>query len=111
MEPSASELDELVTVGAVMGWLVIGDGLATVIHGVLGTSAASHPRTIAGIPATAYDTAFATARITTVDGLAMRDLTLAEQSHVGILRETCCLAAGTKMSAAALGAEALRVEA
>eukprot|EP00972_Heterocapsa_arctica_P044880 6623242-Heterocapsa_arctica.AAC.1 len=64
-----------------MDWLGIGAGLATAIHNVLGTSVESHPRTIAGIAATMYVDAFASARMDTADGLAKRDYTLAEQSH------------------------------
>ena len=105
MEPSAAELLEFTTVGMIMTWIGIDDVNRATMHNIMGTTDASHPRTVAGIPPDAFDAAFLNMQITVVP-LLPRALTLAERSHIGILRETCCLAAGTKKTSAVLRAEA-----
>ena len=105
MEPPADVLLGLNTVGMVMTWIGIDDINRAAMHSIMGTTDASHPRTVAGIPIDAFDAAFLAMQLTVIPMLP-RELTLAERNHIGILRETCCLAAGTKKTSAALRAEA-----
>ena len=101
MEPSAHELLELTTVGMIMTWIGIDDVNRSAIHSIIGTTDATHPRTVAGISPASFDAAFLDMHIT-VGTLLPRALSLAERSHIGILRETCCLVAGIKKTGEAV---------